>query len=56
VQLRPRLGDLDAGATATLVALWAPPLLGGLIIGALIAAVTPAEGSFLMYDAGNPTL
>ncbi|WP_234946207.1 MFS transporter [Agrococcus sp. Marseille-P2731] len=51
----PRIGDLYAGAAATLIALWAPPLFGGLVIVVLIAVVTRAQRSFLAYDARNPT-
>ena len=51
----PRVGDLYAGATASLVALWCPPLFGGILIVALIAIVTRAQRSFLAYDARTPT-
>jgi MFS family permease len=51
----PRIGDLYAGAAASLVALWCPPLIGGLLIVALIAIVTRAQRSFLAYDARTPT-
>lgn len=51
----PRVGDLYAGAAATLIALWAPPLFGGLVIVVLIAVVTRAQRTFLAYDARNPT-
>ncbi|ROR65542.1 MFS transporter [Agrococcus jenensis] len=51
----PRIGDLYAGAAASLVALWCPPLIGGLLIVALIAVVTRAQRSFLAYDARTPT-
>ncbi|ERG64230.1 hypothetical protein L332_07165 [Agrococcus pavilionensis RW1] len=51
----PRLGDLYAGAVASLVALWAPPLFGGLLIVVLIAVVTRSQRSFLAYDARRPT-
>ncbi|MCR8671855.1 MFS transporter [Agrococcus sp. HG114] len=51
----PRLGDLYAGAAASLIALWAPPLFGGLLIVVLIATVTRAQRSFLAYDARHPT-
>lgn len=51
----PRLGDLYAGLTASLVALWFPPLLGGLCIVALVVVVTRMQGSFLRYDARTPT-
>lgn len=51
----PRIGDLYAGAAASLVALWCPPLVGGLLVVALIAVVTRAQGTFLAYDARTPT-
>ncbi|MFA4840796.1 MAG: MFS transporter [Agrococcus sp.] len=51
----PRIGDLYAGAAASLVALWCPPLIGGILIVALIAIVTRAQRSFLAYDARTPT-
>ena len=51
----PRPGDLYAGAVASLVALWAPPLFGGLLIVVLIAVVTRSQRSFLAYDARRPT-
>ncbi len=51
----PRVGDLYAGAMASLLALWAPPLLGGLVIVVLIAIVTRAQRTFLAYDARTPT-
>lgn len=51
----PRIGDLYAGIATTLVALWAPPLLGGILIVVLIAVVTRAQRSFLAYDARRPT-
>ncbi|WP_306231615.1 MFS transporter [Agrococcus beijingensis] len=52
----PRLGDLYVGAVATMLALWAPPLFGGILIVALIAVVTRTQRSFLAYDARNPSL
>ncbi|SDS06371.1 MFS transporter [Agrococcus carbonis] len=51
----PRIGDLYAGAAASLVALWAPPLFGGFVIIVLIAVVTRAQRTFLAYDARHPT-
>lgn len=51
----PRVGDLLAGGIATLIALWAPPLLGGLVIlGSMIALLRLAPG-FQRYDAHDPT-
>lgn len=51
----PRVGDLYAGAAASLIALWAPPLFGGIVIIVLIAVLTRAQRTFLAYDARNPT-
>ena len=55
----PRLGDMYMGILATAVALWFPPLLGGLAIMGLIAIVTRlynsrAGGTFRDYDDRNP--
>lgn len=51
----PRIGDLYAGAAATLIALWAPPLFGGIVIIVLIAVLTRTQRTFLAYDARTPT-
>lgn len=51
----PRLGDMYAGALATAVALWFPPLLGGLVVIALIAILTRAQRAWRHYDAQAPT-
>jgi len=51
----PRIGDLYAGILATAVALWFPPLLGGVVIIALIAVLTRAQRTWRDYDAQNPT-
>jgi MFS family permease len=51
----PRLGDLFVGVVATAGALWAPPLLGGVIIIVLIATILRLQSSFRMYDGANPT-
>lgn len=50
----PRLGDLLAGGLATLVALWAPALLGGLVIVALMLFALRAARGFQAYDALDP--
>ncbi|GAA1634352.1 MFS transporter [Leucobacter chromiireducens subsp. solipictus] len=51
----PRVGDLLAGGVATLIALWAPPLLGGLVIcGTMLVLARTARG-FMRYDAHHPT-
>ncbi|GAB3403518.1 MFS transporter [Schumannella luteola] len=51
----PRVGDLYVGVFATAVALWFPPLLGGLIIIGLIAVLLRLQPSFRAYDARQPT-
>lgn len=51
----PRLGDLIAGVGATLVALWAPSLMGGIIIVALILVLTRMSAAWRSYDARTPT-
>lgn len=50
----PRIGDLYAGALAAAVALWFPPLLGGVLIIVLIAVVLRAVPGFRGYDAAHP--
>jgi MFS family permease len=50
----PRIGDLYAGILATLVGLWFPPLLGGLLIIALLAVLMRMQPSFRAYDARDP--
>ena len=55
----PRLGDMYAGVLATAVALWFPPLLGGLVIVAATAVLVrvrwkPDLRRFLDYDAREP--
>jgi hypothetical protein len=51
----PRIGDLYIGVFATAVALWFPPVLGGILIIALIAVLVRVQGSFRQYDARQPT-
>ncbi|MGC4174218.1 MFS transporter [Demequina sp.] len=51
----PRIGDLYAGIFASAVALWCPPLFGGLLIIGLIAVLTRAQRGWREYDARNPT-
>lgn len=50
----PRVGDVYAGIAATLVALWFPPVLGGLAIIAIIAVLVRIQSTFLAYDARDP--
>jgi MFS family permease len=51
----PRVGDLYIGVFATAVALWFPPVLGGILIIGLIALLVRTQKSFREYDARNPT-
>ncbi len=51
----PRVGDLLAGALATVIALWAPALTGGLIIVVLMVVLWRVYGGFQRYDALRPT-
>ncbi len=51
----PRIGDLYAGALATIVALWFPPVLGGVAIIAIIAVLLRTHRGFREYDARTPT-
>lgn len=50
----PRVGDLLAGALATLVALWAPALLGGIVIVAIMIVMLRVAQGFQHYDGRNP--
>ncbi|QEW00460.1 MFS transporter [Microbacterium caowuchunii] len=51
----PRLGALYAGSLATFTALWFPPLLGGLLIIALVGVLVRLNPAFRAYDARRPT-
>ena len=51
----PRIGDMYVGMLATALALWSPPLFGGIAIIGLIAVITRAQRSFRNYDAREPT-
>lgn len=51
----PRVGDLLAGALATLIALWAPALLGGILIVAIMLVMLRTARGFQNYDALHPT-
>lgn len=51
----PRVGDLVAGALATVIALWAPALIGGILIVALMAVLLRVARGFQRYDALHPT-
>jgi MFS family permease len=51
----PRIGDLYAGLLTTLVALWFPPVLGGIVIVMLVAVIVRGVRAFRSYDALHPT-
>jgi hypothetical protein len=51
----PRVGDLYIGVFATAVALWFPPVLGGILIVTLIAVLVRVQRTFRAYDARHPT-
>ncbi|MFJ4037879.1 MFS transporter [Microbacterium sp. NPDC090007] len=50
----PRVGALYAGTLATVAALWVPPLLGGLVILALVGTLARLTPRFRAYDALDP--
>ncbi|MBX3195814.1 MAG: MFS transporter [Microbacteriaceae bacterium] len=50
----PRVGDLYVGALATAVALWFPPVLGGLVIVVAVGIIGRIRGGLRDYDALNP--
>ncbi|WP_082305552.1 MFS transporter [Leucobacter japonicus] len=51
----PRVGDLLAGGIATAIALWAPPLFGGIVILGIMLVLLRAAPGFQRYDAHRPT-
>ncbi|CAN5259798.1 MFS transporter [soil metagenome] len=51
----PRLGELLIGGLAAVTTLWLPPLLGGLAIIVIIAALLRGQRSFREYDSRHPT-
>lgn len=51
----PRIGDLLAGVIATAIALWATPLIGGIVIVALMLLMLRTGRGFQRYDAVHPT-
>jgi MFS family permease len=51
----PRVGDLYAGILASMLALWFPPLLGGLIIVAVVTVLMRSRPGLRSYDARTPT-
>jgi len=50
----PRVGALYAGTLATATSLWFPPLLGGILVIALVAGLVRMQPRFRAYDAENP--
>ncbi|WP_298875078.1 MFS transporter [uncultured Microbacterium sp.] len=50
----PRVGALYAGTLATIAALWVPPLLGGIVILALVGFLVRLSPRFRDYDALDP--
>ena len=50
----PRLGDLVAGVLATVIALWAPALIGGIVIMAVMCIFARTYREFTRYDAREP--
>lgn len=50
----PRVGALYAGTLATLTTLWFPPLLGGLVIVAVVGVLLRRNPRFRDYDAAHP--
>jgi MFS family permease len=51
----PRVGDLYIGLAALGAVLWFPPVLGGLLIIALVALLLRLQPTFRHYDALDPT-
>ena len=50
----PRVGALYAGTLATITTLWFPPLVGGILIIAIVATLARLSPRFRAYDAENP--
>ena len=50
----PRVGALYAGVLATFTTLWFPPLLGGLVIVAIVTTLVRLSPGFRSYDADHP--
>lgn len=50
----PRIGALYAGTLATITTLWFPPLVGGILIIAIVAVLARLHPRFRSYDAENP--
>ncbi len=50
----PRIGALYAGTLATITTLWFPPLIGGILIIAIVGVLARLNPRFRTYDAENP--
>ena len=50
----PRVGDLYAGVLATAIALWAPALLGGVVVVGIMLVLARTAHGFMSYDARSP--
>lgn len=50
----PRIGALYVGTLATITTLWFPPLVGGILIIAIVAVLARLHPRFRSYDAENP--
>lgn len=50
----PRVGDFFTGLVAKTDQLWLPPVVGGVLVIALVALLVRRRG-FLRYDAASPT-
>lgn len=51
----PRIGGLYVGLLAASGALWLPPLLGGLLVTALVTVLVTRSRGFRRYDGAAPT-
>ncbi len=51
----PRIGDLYMGGFAALASLWLPPIVGGMVIIALMAVILRINRGFREYDGLEPT-
>jgi MFS family permease len=51
----PRVGDLYIGLLASAAALWVAPLLGGILVIALVSLLVRRSPGFRRYDALAPT-
>jgi hypothetical protein len=51
----PRVGDIYMGGFAALASLWLPPIVGGMVIIALMAVILRVNRGFREYDGLAPT-